>query len=198
MRASSPGALAEHVLGLAQLDALVGGERAAQELEGALRGAHQVDEPALGVVGQRHPHGARAAVEPAQHATLGGAEFGGEAQHLVGGGVELIARHDDHGAAIAQRAVRREKPLHSQRRGDSDGGEREGREWLDERDDPRQGDLRYRPHDSEADEESEDRQHQPGVMRVVFPDLGVAQGCQQNACATIPARQRILASQEAG
>jgi hypothetical protein len=161
---SPSGALAEHLLGIAQLDALVGGKRATQELERALGGAHQVDEPPLRVAGESHPHSARAAIDPAQHTTLGGAEFGGEAQHLVGRGVELIGRDDGHSAAVAKRAVGREQPLHSQRRGDSERTEREGCERLSECEGSAEGDRRYRLHHSGGKDESEDRQHRPGIV----------------------------------
>ena len=106
-----------------------------------LEGGLQRRRPPTGVVARlRHalgvePHqrvvdfeGAGAAVEPAAQAQVHARELGADAQHGLEVDLELIRGHHSRDGSPAKRAAAREEALWSQRRGDSDRAESEGRE----------------------------------------------------------------------
>jgi|GEM_PF-4582759 len=162
----------QHVGGVAEFDPLVGAQGGAYQLLGALRELQQVDESALVVVDEPDAQGAGRAVEPAAQAQVRARELGADAQHGLEVGLELIGGHHGRDGSPAKRAPSREEALWSQRRGDSDCAESEGRER--ERGGPsaveQSGgvDARYRAPDREQHEEGEDDEHQSRVVRIAL------------------------------
>ena len=160
-----------HVGDLLQLRSLVVAQRGAQQSARAVGDFEQVDEAALAIVGQLHPQRLGSAVEPAAQAAIGSRQLGGEAQHGLRLGVELIGRdHRDRGAR-GQRAARGEEALWSQREGDSDGAESEGRERCRVGEEVIDADARYGAPEGGDHEHRKERQHRPGIATVALHAL---------------------------
>ena len=156
-------ALAQHLLGGPLLDAFEAAKRGAQRLARALGGFDQVDEPPLGIRGEPDADRAGPTVDPACDPALAGSELGGEAKHGIGLGVELVRRHDRDGTARSERAAGCKEAMRSQRGGDSDGGESEGRERADRGEELIDTDARYEPPECERHRGGEDRQHRTRI-----------------------------------
>ncbi|MGN6215415.1 MAG: helix-turn-helix domain-containing protein [Solirubrobacterales bacterium] len=161
----------QHVGDLPQLRAFVVAQRRAQQPARAVGDFEQVDETALAVVGQPHAQRLGSAVEPAAQAAIGSRQLGGEAQHRLRLGVELVGRdHRDRGTR-GQRAARGEEALWSQCEGDSDGAEDEGRERGRGGEEVIEADARHGAPEGGDHEHREDRQHRPGIATVALHAL---------------------------
>ncbi|MBA3866750.1 MAG: hypothetical protein H0X42_10490 [Solirubrobacterales bacterium] len=161
----------QHLRDLPQLHSLVAAQRRAQQPARAFGNFEQVDEATLAVVGQPHPQRLGATVGPAAQAAVGSSQLGGEAQHGLRLGVELIGRdHRDRGAR-GQRAARGEEALWSQREGDSDGAESEGRERGRGGEEVIEADARHDAPEGGDHEHREDRQHRSGITTVALHAL---------------------------
>ncbi len=161
----------QHVGDLSQLCSLVAAQRRAQQPARAVGDFEQVDEAAFAVVGQLHPQRLGTTIEPAAQTAVGPRQLGGEAQHGLRLGVELVGwDHRDRGAR-GQRAARGEEALWSQREGDSDGAESEGRERLRGGEEVIEADARHGAPEGGDHEHREDRQHRPGIATVALHAL---------------------------
>jgi hypothetical protein len=156
----------QHLGDFAQLDTLVVAQRRPQQLVRAGRDFEQVDEAPFPVVGQPHAQGAGAAVEPAAQAAIAARQLGGEALHRLGFRVELIGRHHGDGGSRRQRATRGAEALWSQRGGDSDGAESEGRERGRGGHQVSGMDARCSMDDQGDHDQGEQRQHRPRIVRI--------------------------------
>ena len=103
---------------------------------------------------------------PSRDPALAGSELGGEAQHGVGLGVELVRRHDRDGTARSERAAGGDEAMRSQRGGDSDGAESEGRERGNRGEESIDIDARYEPPEGEQHRGGEDRQHRARIRSI--------------------------------
>jgi hypothetical protein len=102
-------------------------------------------------------------------------QLDGEALHRLGFRVELVGWHHGHGGSRRQRAARGAEALWSQRGGDSDGAESEGRERGRGGHQMSGMDARYDVDEGSDHEQDEDRQHRPRIGAIAAhhaPTLG--------------------------